>query len=160
MIKLENIEKSFDDKKVIKDFSLHIKDNEFIVLTGKSGSGKTTLLNILGLLENPDQGSIQIDNKESFVLCVSRTTCSHCQSYKPKLQKVANKYNIKIYYTDIDTYNKDELNDFNSRITFDGGTPVTLFIKNGEEKTTATRIIGDVSSEKIIDKLKKNDFIK
>ena len=101
-----------------------------------------------------------IDNKESFVLCVSRTTCSHCQSYKPKLQKVANKYNIKIYYTDIDTYNKDELNDFNSRITFDGGTPVTLFIKNGEEKTTATRIIGDVSSEKIIDKLKKNDFIK
>ena len=57
-------------------------------------------------------------------------------------------------------YNKDELNDFNSRITFDGGTPVTLFIKNGEEKTTATRIIGDVSSEKIIDKLKKNDFIK
>ena len=102
----------------------------------------------------------KIDNKESFVLCVSRTTCSHCQSYKPKLQKVANKYNIKIYYTDIDTYNKDELNDFNSRITFDGGTPITLFIKNGEEKTTATRIIGDVSSEKIIDKLKKNDFIK
>ena len=36
----------------------------------------------------------KIDNKESFVLCVSRTTCSHCQSYKPKLQKVANKYNI------------------------------------------------------------------
>lgn len=102
----------------------------------------------------------KIDNKESFVLCVSRTTCSHCQSYKPKLQKVANKYNIKIYYTNIDTYNKDELNDFNSRITFDGGTPVTLFIKDGEEKTTATRIIGDVSSEKIIDKLKKNDFIK
>ena len=102
----------------------------------------------------------KIDNKESFVLCVSRTTCSHCQSYKPKLQKVANKYNVKIYYTNIDTYNKDELNDFNSRITFDGGTPVTLFIKNGEEKTTATRIIGDVSSEKIIDKLKKNDFIK
>ncbi len=101
----------------------------------------------------------KIDNKESFVLCVSRTTCSHCQSYKPKLQKVANKYNIKIYYTDIDTYNKDELNDFNSRITFDGGTPVTLFIKNGEEKTTATRIEGDVSNDKIIDKLKKNVFI-
>ena len=60
----------------------------------------------------------------------------------------------------VEKYNKDELNDFNSRITFDGGTPVTLFIKNGEEKTTATRIIGDVSSEKIIDKLKKNDFIK
>ena len=102
----------------------------------------------------------KIDNKESFVLCVSRTTCSHCQSYKPKLQKVANKYNIKIYYTDIDTYNKDELNDFNSRITFDGGTPVTLFIKNGEEETTVNRINGNVSKDKIISKFKSNGFIK
>ena len=38
----------------------------------------------------------KIDNKESFILCISRTTCSHCNVYKPKLRKVANKYDIKI----------------------------------------------------------------
>ena len=101
----------------------------------------------------------KIDNKESFILCISRTTCSHCNVYKPKLRKVANKYDIKIYYTDVDKYSKNDLKDFNSKISFDGGTPTTLFIKNGEEKTTATRIEGDVSIEKIVDKLKKNGFI-
>ena len=101
----------------------------------------------------------KIDNKESFILCISRTTCSHCNVYKPKLRKVANKYDIKIYYTDVDKYSKEDLKNFSSKISFDGGTPTTLFIKNGEEKTTATRIEGDVSIEKIVDKLKKNGFI-
>ena len=101
----------------------------------------------------------KIDNKESFILCISRTTCSHCNVYKPKLRKVANKYDIKIYYTDVDKYSKNDLKDFNSKISFDGGTPTTLFIKDGKEKTTATRIEGDVSIEKIFDKLKKNGFI-
>lgn len=101
----------------------------------------------------------KINNKESFVVCISRTTCSHCNDYKPKLRKVANKYKINIYYTDIDKYTKTDLKKFNNLISFDGGTPVTIFIKNGEEKTTATRIEGDVSTDKIIDKLKKNGFI-
>ena len=101
----------------------------------------------------------KLDNKESFILCISRTTCIHCNNYKPKLKKVANKYNIKIYYTNVDKYTKKELEDFSSRISFDGSTPGTIFIKNGEEKTTATRIEGDVSTDKIIDKLKKNGFI-
>ena len=101
----------------------------------------------------------KIENKEDFVVCISRTTCSHCNDYKPKLKKIANKYKINIYYTDIDKYSKTELEKFNNLISFDGSTPVTIFIKNGEEKTTATRIEGDVSTDKIIDKLKKNGFI-
>ncbi len=108
---------------------------------------------------NYDEIMEKMNNNESFVLCISRTTCSHCNVYKPKLRKVANKYDIKIYYTDVDKYSKNDLKDFNSKISFDGGTPTTLFIKNGEEKTTATRIEGDVSIEKIVDKLKKNGFI-
>lgn len=101
----------------------------------------------------------KIENKEDFVVCISRTTCSHCNNYKPKLRNVANKYKINIYYTDIDKYTKTDFEKFNNLISFDGGTPVTIFIKKGEEKTTATRIEGDVSTDKIIDKLKKNGFI-
>lgn len=102
----------------------------------------------------------KIDNKESFVLCISRTTCSHCNQYKPKLSEVANKYKIKIYYTDVDKYSEEELKEFTKIISFDGSTPITLFIKNGEEKTTATRIEGNVPTNTIVDKLKKNGFIK
>lgn len=101
----------------------------------------------------------KIDNKEDFVLCVSRTTCSHCQDYKPKLKKVGYKYNIDIYYIDVDLLSDSDLTKFKDNVSFDGSTPITVFFKNGEEKTTATRIEGDVSEEKLINKLKTNGFI-
>ena len=99
------------------------------------------------------------NNKESFVLCLSSTECSHCNSYKPKLKKVANKYNTQIFYADIDTFNEDDYEKFKTDFSFDGATPTTIFFKDGEEKTTATRIEGDVSIDKIVSKLKKNGFI-
>lgn len=102
----------------------------------------------------------KVNNKEDFVLCVSASECSHCMSYKPKLKKISNKYNIKIYYTDVDTLTKEEYNEFKDKFSFDGSTPTTIFFKEGEEKTTATRIEGDISMDKTIDKLKKNGFIK
>lgn len=102
----------------------------------------------------------KVNSKDSFVLVISRTNCSHCANYKPKLKKVSNKYDIKIYYIDTDELDKNTLDNFSKQFSFDGSTPTTLFIKDGEEKTTATRIEGDVPVERIIDKLKKNGFIK
>ena len=45
------------------------------------------------------------------------------------------------------------------KLSLDGSTPITIFFKEGTEKTTATRIEGNVKSEKIIEKLKSNGFI-
>lgn len=61
MIHVKNISKSFGEKKVFNGFSSVVEENEFICITGKSGSGKTTLLNMIGLLEQPDQGEIEIN---------------------------------------------------------------------------------------------------
>ena len=47
---------------VIKDFSLEIKEGEFISLVGPSGSGKSTVLNMLGCLDTPTSGEIIINN--------------------------------------------------------------------------------------------------
>ncbi len=102
----------------------------------------------------------KVDNNDSFVLCVSRTTCSHCNDYKPKLKEVSKKYNIKIYYTEINEFSNSELDYFKDNFGFDGGTPITMFIKDGKEGTTGSRIEGDVSMEKIVSKLKTNGFIK
>lgn len=101
----------------------------------------------------------KINNKESFVLCISATYCSHCQDYKPKLKNVANDYNILIYYIDIDKLDEKEYINLKKELSLDGSTPITIFFKNGEEATTATRIEGDVKTEKIIEKLKANGFI-
>lgn len=118
-----------------------------------SGSKNFIKLNYNEILE-------KIDNKESFILCVSASECTHCKSYKPKLKKISNDYDIKIYYTDVDKFNDGDYEEFKDKFSFDGGTPTTMFFKDGEERTTATRIEGDISIERTIDKFKKNGFIK
>lgn len=57
---LQNIEKRFGNKIIFQDFNMKIEDGEFICITGESGSGKSTLLNIIGLLEEPTSGNIEI----------------------------------------------------------------------------------------------------
>ena len=100
----------------------------------------------------------KIENKEDVVLLISQTTCSHCISYKPKLKDVANKYKLNIYYIDVDLLNEDEAKELKSKVNY-SSTPVTVFLKNGEEKTAANRINGDASKDKIVKKLKNNGFI-
>ena len=58
MIIAENIEKSYNDEKVLKSVSLEIKGGEFVSVMGKSGSGKSTLISILGGFLRPDSGRV------------------------------------------------------------------------------------------------------
>ena len=100
----------------------------------------------------------KIENKDSFVLLLSQTTCSHCMDYKPKLAKVAKKYKLEVYYLETDLLDEKTHDELNSYFSF-SGTPTTIFVIDGEEKTVANRISGDVSEQKIINKLKSNGFI-
>ena len=109
---------------------------------------------------NVDNVIEKINNKDSFILCISATYCEHCKEYKPKLEDISQKYELDIYYIDFDKYSENEQQLFRNYISFDGSTPVTLFIKNGEEETTVNRINGNVSKDKIISKFKSNGFIK
>lgn len=101
----------------------------------------------------------KINKKEDFIILISQTTCSHCMDYKPKLEKVANKYKIMVYYLEADLLSGEEEIELKKHLSF-RGTPQTIFVVNGEEKTAATRIDGDVSEEKIISKFKSNGYIK
>ena len=99
-----------------------------------------------------------MDNKEDFILLVSQTTCNHCMSYKPKLEDIAKEYKIQMYYIQVDLLNNEEKEKFEDYISYDG-TPATIFIRNGEEKTVASRINGNQSISTIKMKLKANGWI-
>ena len=65
MIELRNIHKSYNleqpnELHVLKGINLDIEDGEFVSIMGASGSGKSTLLNILGILDNYDEGEYRL----------------------------------------------------------------------------------------------------
>ena len=62
-IKFINIHKSFGSNKIINNFNLEGKEDEFLVLVGPSGCGKSTLLRMISGLENIDRGEIFLDQK-------------------------------------------------------------------------------------------------
>lgn len=67
MIAIENLHKSYnvgtDSLHVLKGINLNIKKGELISIMGSSGSGKSTFLNIIGLLDNHDQGVYKLNNQ-------------------------------------------------------------------------------------------------
>lgn len=64
MIKLEGITKSFGDLQVLKGIDLEISKGEVVSIVGPSGAGKTTLLQIMGTLDKPDAGTINMNGQE------------------------------------------------------------------------------------------------
>lgn len=67
MIRLNGIRKSYQtgsqSMEVLKGIDCHIEAGELVAIMGSSGSGKSTLLNVLGLLDNYDSGSYELDGQ-------------------------------------------------------------------------------------------------
>ena len=64
LLRLENLEKSFDGNPVLKGICLDVTPGEFVTLLGPSGCGKTTTLRIIAGLLEPDAGRVFLDGKD------------------------------------------------------------------------------------------------
>src|SRR5690554_5388939 len=63
MIEAINIHKRFGELEVLKGVDLQVDAGEIVCIVGPSGAGKTTLLQILGTLDDPNEGIIKVDGK-------------------------------------------------------------------------------------------------
>ncbi|EGT5222408.1 ATP-binding cassette domain-containing protein [Clostridioides difficile] len=63
-LKINNVFKSYDQKRVLNNISLDIEEGEFLCLLGPSGCGKTTLLRIIAGLEDVNSGTIILQDKD------------------------------------------------------------------------------------------------
>jgi putative ABC transport system ATP-binding protein len=78
MLKVQNLNKTFHtgagDVHAVQNVTFNAEDGEMVAIVGASGSGKSTLLALLGLLDAPDKGSIDLDGVELANLDASGRT--------------------------------------------------------------------------------------
>lgn len=94
MLKIKNLTKKFQSGEhevlAVNNISITIPDGVFSTIVGKSGSGKSTLLSLLGALDKPSSGSIDVDGKD-----VSRLGDSRLIKYRrDKIGFIFQNYNL------------------------------------------------------------------
>ena len=63
MLKIKDFKIGYDDKVIVKDFSLHVKKGDMLTIIGPNGSGKSTVLKAVGRLLKPMDGVVYLDGK-------------------------------------------------------------------------------------------------
>ena len=95
-----------------------------------------------------------IEDKETFILEVMSSECSACKEFRPKLEDVTSTYQVEVKYINLDKLTSDQMGELGV-----SSTPTVIFYIDGEEETTAARIVGSVKKDKIISKFKASGFI-
>lgn len=101
----------------------------------------------------------KLEKKESFILAIEQDGCSACKSFHPKLKKVANEKDVKVYKLNLAKLTEKQQDELDEHFTI-SGTPTVVFVTNGGEESTMNRIVGDKDETYIISKFKANGYIK
>ena len=134
-------------KKYIKYILLVV----FIVLA--TGCGKSVEKISYSKLED------LLEKKETFILEVVQDGCHNCESFEPKFEKILKENNLTAKMINLTDLSEEESNKL-SNLYKVSGTPTVIFIEKGEETQISKRIVGDVSKDKVISKLKTAGYIK
>lgn len=100
-----------------------------------------------------------IENKETFMLEIIQTGCSACEDFTPRFNTILKENNLTAYSINYTNLSDEDRNSFENIIHINS-TPTVIFFDEGVEESVSFRIIGAISDEKIIQKLKTHDYIK
>ncbi len=96
----------------------------------------------------------KIDQKESFVVVLSRESCSHCASFLPAAEEFAKNNNVPMYYVDTDTFTEEDWKTFEKSNTFlkknrdKWGTPTTVVLAG---KEAVDYVEGETTSDRLLE---------
>ena len=135
-----------------------------VMVSNEKSISKTMKIHDITFAEYLDK--IKEDKFNIFV--IGRTDCSHCIEYKPQVNQVANKYDLDIWYINIDNlelndyiYLHDNINVLKDEYDSEGNpgipTPVTVIYRNGYELDSE---LGDVGQKGFQNLLIKNGVVK
>ena len=120
----------------------------FIVFFTGCGNSSNTITEI-------DYSKLEemIDNKESFILEIVQTGCSHCEEFSPRFKAILKTNDLEAYSLNLYNLTEEDAKKFSKLTTSVSGTPTVLFFENGKE--TSNKISGAVSNEKLEEFLEK-----
>lgn len=103
-LKIDDLHKRYGSTEVLKGISLSAFAGDVIAIIGSSGSGKSTLLRCINLLENPDQGSIQVSGEELVLVKnklgqLTAQDAKQLQRLRTKLAMVFQHFNLWSHMT-------------------------------------------------------------
>ena len=96
MIHLKDINKTYQGAQplhVLKGISLDIGKGELVSIMGASGSGKSTLLNILGILDNYDSGTYELNG--TLIWNLSESKAAEYRNRRPRKRQKCRKDNVE-----------------------------------------------------------------
>ena len=103
LLEIKNLNKSFDNKKILKDVNLNISSGKIIGLLGKNGAGKTTLIKLINDLLTPTTGEILIKGNRVGVETKKIVSYLPEKTYLNKQMKVSEVINcFKDFYDNFD----------------------------------------------------------
>lgn len=119
VIKVQNLTKNFGKRIIIDNLNMRVKQQEFVAIVGPSGCGKSTLLNILGLLEDWSDGTVELfgqplpslNSKRAILL--RRNTINYLFQSFALISNKTVKENLYLatYFKKIDNNRRDKLID-------------------------------------------------
>lgn len=149
LLEIKNLNKSFDNKEILKDINLSVSGGKIIGLLGKNGAGKTTLIKLINDLLTPTSGEILINGKK--VGAESKKIVSYLpeRTYLNKQMKVSEVMEyFKDFYSDFD-YDKAEklLKD----LDLDINKPLSKMSKGMQEKVQLVLVMSRKAKLYILD---------
>ena len=87
ILSVKKLAKYFGDKKVLKDISLDVEKGDVIAVIGSSGSGKSTFLRCLNLLEEPNRGTLTINDETYFNVKKCKEDFYDYKKYQQELEQ-------------------------------------------------------------------------
>ena len=132
LLEIKDLNKNFDNKKILKDINLSITEGKIIGLLGKNGAGKTTLIKLINDLLTPTTGKILVKGKEIGV--ESKKVISYLpeRTYLNKQMKVSE---IIDYFKDFyDDFSEKKAKKLLKDLDLDINTKISKMSKGMQEK--------------------------
>ncbi len=117
-------------------------------------TGDTTTISKIEFSEFKEK----VEQKESFILEVIQTGCTHCEEFSPRLKKILARHHLTAYSLNLSNLSAEEKKELKD-ISYVSGTPTVIFFTKGEEESSH-KIIGTVSDATVIRHLKELEYIK